>query len=66
VNAIREKVLEDAWREFLAVMGLKEAEMTLGERLLFSVAFERGRQAERRAHGSRLAAVTGTTGERPN
>jgi hypothetical protein len=48
MNAIREQALQDAWREFLTVMGLKDGEMTMSERLLFSVAFERGRQAERK------------------
>jgi hypothetical protein len=66
VKADREQALQDAWTEFLVVMGLKESEMTLGERLLFSVAFERGRKAERSQHERRLASVPRTTGERAN
>ena len=37
--------LKAAWQEFLTQMGLKNSEVTMAERMIFSIAFAKGRQS---------------------
>lgn len=37
--------LREAFQEFLTSMGLKESDLTLGEKILFSIAFAKGQQS---------------------
>ena len=39
------EALREAFSEFLSQMGMKESDLTLGEKMIFSIAFAKGRQS---------------------